>query len=131
MADANTTFPYSVTINSKNELDEYYNSNKDNYYLERVETVYSDTTIGFLDEADKYSEEFFEKNSLILVILENSSGSIRQEVTKVECSEIRTRITLKSIVPETYTDDMAYWHIFVSVPKSEILSDNIEASWEK
>ena len=124
-------FPNTAVITSKEELNEYYNTNKDIYFLERVEKVYSDTTIGFLDEADKYDEKFFEDNLLIFVILENGSGSIRQKVTKVECSELRTRITLKSITPEICTDDMAYWHVFVSIPKSEFLSDNIEIAWEK
>lgn len=131
MSGENTDFPYTVIIDSKEKLDEYYNANKDNFYLERVDRVYSDTTIGFLDEADKYDEAFFEENSLIFIILECGSGSIRHQVTKVESSELRTRITVKQIVPEVGTCDMAYWHIFVSIPKAEFLSDNIEIAWEK
>ena len=120
-----------MIIDSKEKLDEYYNVNKDNFYLERVDRVYSDTTIGFLDEADNYDEDFFKENSLIFIIVECGSGSIRHQVTKVESSELRTRITVKQIVPEVCTCDMAYWHIFVSIPKADFLSDNIEIAWEK
>ena len=131
MLGDNMEFPYTVIIDSKEKLAEYYNANKDAFYLERVEQVYSDLTIGFLDEADKYDDAFFEENSLIFVILECGSGSIRHQVTKIESSELRTRITVKQIVPEVCTCDMAYWHIFVSIPKAEFLSDNIEIAWEK
>ncbi len=131
MYENKTHYPYTVVISSKEELNNYYTENKTSYYLERAEKVYSNTTIGFLDETDKYDEEFFKENSLIFVITENGSGSIRHNVKNVEYSQFKTVITIKNTVPEICTDDMAYWHIFVSVPKSAIIPKNIELIWEK
>ena len=70
-------FPYVKLINSLSELNEYYESNKDVFYLGHVENVAADTTIGFLDAIEKYDDEFFATSSLALIVLEESSGSIR------------------------------------------------------
>ena len=129
--DEALTYPDTAVITTKDGLNAYYEANKENFYLERVEKVYSDTTIGFLDEADKYDEEFFEENALILVVLENGSGSIRQKVTSVKTSDSSTWVRIKNIVPEICTDDMANWHLFITVPKAELLSENIEVVFEK
>lgn len=130
MYENKTHYPYTVIISSKDELENYYTKNNTAYFLERVEKVYSDTTIGFLNEADKYDDEFFEKNSLIFVITENGSGSIRHKVNAVETSDTRTVITLKNTIPEICTDDMANWHIFISVAKADIISKKIEVVFE-
>lgn len=126
----NGTYPKTAVINSKDELNRYYEENKEKYYLERVEKVYSDTTIGFLDEADKYDDAFFEENILLFVVLENGSGSIRQEVTSVKLSQTSAWVTLKNKIPEICTDDMAYWHIFISIPKADIDPKSIEIVFE-
>lgn len=131
MNDGTRAYPGTAVITSKDELNAYYEENKENYYLERVEKVYADTTIGFRDEADKYDDKFFEKNALILVVLENGSGSIRQEVISVKSSNSSTWVRIKHIVPELCTADMANWHLFITVPKTELLSENIEVMFEK
>lgn len=110
-------YPMVRVIHSVEELKAYYDSNKDIYNLERRDKVYADTTIGFLDACDKYNESYFEKQFLVLVLLEEGSGSIRHEVTEVELvktdqkQELAVNIIIK--VPEIGTDDMAEWHIFV------------------
>lgn len=40
-------YPYHTVISSRAELEAYYEAYKDIYSLERRETVYSDSTIGF------------------------------------------------------------------------------------
>ena len=57
----NTSYPYHVVINSREDLEAYYEANKELFDLERKETVYSDTTIGFLDACDKYDDAYFER----------------------------------------------------------------------
>ena len=42
-------FPSAVVIKSRKQLDDYYLEYKDIFPLERVDKVYSDTTIGFLE----------------------------------------------------------------------------------
>ena len=63
-------FPKFEIMDNKEDLDAYYVTHRDVYNLERRETVYSDTSIGFLDACDKYTEEFFQENYLIFVLLQ-------------------------------------------------------------
>lgn len=111
-------------ITSVEELNDYYEQNKDKYYLESVENPSSDQTIGFVDAVKKYDEAFFEKNDLILVVLEESSGSNRHEVTSVDLfASLLNRVAyfiqpnIKRIVPEVGTCDMANWHIIIEIDK--------------
>ena len=111
-------------ITSIEELNDYYEQNKDKYHLESVKNPASDQTIGFVDAVKKYDEAFFEKNDLILVVLEEPSGSNRHEVTSVDLfASLLDRIAyfiqpnIKRIVPEVGTCDMANWHIIIEVDK--------------
>lgn len=67
-----------------------------------------------------YTEEFFGEKSLIFVILEEPSGSIRHSVEYVKLTDGIMDIGIDSIVPEACTDDMAIWHIIVSLDKNAI-----------
>lgn len=105
-------------IHSVEELKTYYNENKDKYYLERRENPLTDSTIGFLDAVDKCDEAYFEKNILIMVLVEEGSGSIRHKVDYVKkCSDGKLYINVLSIIPEIGTDDMAGWHILIEPEK--------------
>ncbi len=65
-------------------MNSYYNENKEKYSLERREDPASDSTIGFLDACDKYNAEYFEKQILVMVLLEEGSGSVRHNVDNVK-----------------------------------------------
>ena len=113
-------YPVVKVIRSVDELNNYYNANKDKYDLERHEKVYSDTTIGFLDACDKYDEAYFEKQSLIMVLLEEGSGSVRHKVESVIMgTDDMCYISIDTIVPEVGTDDMAEWHILIE-PEADV-----------
>ena len=114
----------ALRITSVDELSEYCEQNKDRYYLGHVENPLSDQTIGFADAIEKYDEDFFAQNELILVLLEEPSGSIRHEVTRVGvyCSMLDRvaffiRPEIKRLVPECGTCDMAGWHIIIEISK--------------
>ena len=107
-------YPVVKIIRSVSELNEYYNANKEKYDLERKDEVYSDTTIGFLDACDKYDEAYFENQILIMVLLEEGSGSVRHKVDSVKVGwDEKLYININSIVPEEGTCDMAQWHILI------------------
>lgn len=109
-------FPNVVIIRSLDELNSYYEANKDTFDLERKDKGYSDTTIGFLDACDKYDAAYFEKGYLVFVLLEEGSGSIRHEVTGSTInSDGVLGIYIKTISPEVGTDDMAEWHIILEM----------------
>ena len=106
-------YPYHTVISSRAELEAYYEAYKDIYSLERRETVYSDSTIGFLDACDKYDNAYFERQNLVLIVLQEGSGSIRHEITDVRRHRIENGaldgwdITIDRKVPEAGTEDMA------------------------
>lgn len=111
-------YPVVKIIRSVEELNEYYNENKERYDLERNDKVYSDTTIGFLDACDKYTAEYFEDQILVMVLLEEGSGSIRHNVDNVKIgSNGKLYISISRDVPEVGTDDMAEWHILIEPEK--------------
>ncbi len=114
----NVKYPKITVIKSADELEEYYNANKDLYFLDHVDKVYSDTTIGFIDACEKHDEDYFEENILILVLLEEGSGSIRHEVKSVKTSGNDVEINIDINVPEICTDDMAEWHIIIELDRN-------------
>lgn len=110
----NDQFPYVTIIHSVQELEQYYNEQKDHFSLEHRENVSSDSTIGFLDACERYDEAYFKENYIILLRLEESSGSNRHEVTATTInSDGELSIHVKTICPEVGTCDMAQWHIIL------------------
>ncbi len=116
-----TRYPKAVLIRSVDELDDYYAANKNFYSLDRGT---SDGNVSFLDACRRYDDAYFEKQLLVLVLLEEGSGSIRHQVTNVYKDPdgfLNIRITRE--IPETGTADMARWHLFVEVGKGIALPD--------
>lgn len=107
-------YPVVRIVRSDRELKSYYEANKEKYDLERRDKVYSDTTVGFLDACDRYDDAYFEDHILIMVLLEEGSGSVRHKVRSVNMSaDGRCCIYIERIVPEAGTCDMAEWHILI------------------
>lgn len=124
--DGDYPTPYFVVIRSKKELEDYYNENKDRFDLERKTEVYSDTTIGFLDACDRYTDDYFAENILILAVITEPSGSNRHEVASVSCEGGKLVVTVNRIIPEVGTCDMACWHIFVEAGREECTGEAVE-----
>lgn len=117
-------YPSYVIIHSRDELEQYYDNYKEIYDLEHHEQVYSDTTIGFLDAIEQYDDAFFADRDLIILVLEEGSGSIRHEVNGIRPYYDNTwQLTVRRITPEVCTDDMALWHLLIEVQKNLIAED--------
>ncbi len=72
----------------------------------------------------KYDEDYFEANSLALLLVLESSGSIRHQIDDVKLQEKTLHVTLIKRVPTTGTTDMANWSIFIELDR--VLEDSIE-----
>lgn len=116
-------YPVVRIIRSVNELKSYYNEYQEMYSLERRENPASDFTIGFLDACDKYTAAYFENQILVMVILEEGSGSTRHTVESVGTVEQELVICIDTIVPETGTCDMAEWHILIELESGVDVED--------
>lgn len=66
---------------------------------------------------ERYNEEFFTEGSLIILYLEEGSGSIRHSVSGVLIKKDCLSVTVTSKIPELCTDDMAYWAILIPISK--------------
>ena len=118
------SFPRVEIIRSAEELNSYYEANKDTFDLERKDQVYSDTTIGFLDACDKYDTAYFEKGYLVFVLLEEGSGSIRHEVQETTISsDGELGVYIVSDLPGAGTCDMAEWHIILEMSNAVEVKD--------
>ena len=109
----NRAYPIVTVIRSQEELASYYETNVANFRLEGE----------FAELIKAYDDAFFAKQDLILVVVEEHSGSVRHEITgfrPCDNGEGDWQITCKRKVPEIGTSDMAYWHILVEVEKGLI-----------
>mgnify|MGYP003291723498 CR=1 FL=1 len=108
--------PFTI-IESKTKLDEYYLNNKDNYNLERNDSEYKP---GFLNACDKYDENWFNDNVLILIPLIENSGSNSHKVSHIEVDHHgNMNIYITRIIPEIGTCDMAGCHVFLELNKRD------------
>lgn len=116
--DWDSVYDEIVVIDSFDKLEKYYEKHKNLFDLEHKETVYSDTTIGFVDTFETYNEAWFENNVLLMAVVEEGSGSIRHYLDHIHKSPNgELTIIFERVIPELCTDDMACWHIMVGVAK--------------
>lgn len=114
----NVEYPYAVIITSAAQLNRYYKQNRHKYDLERREKAASDSTAGFLDAVDKYDDAFFKDKKLVMIILEEGSGSVRHKVTRVGNEAGRLYVSIERTAPEICTADMAEWHIILELDRT-------------
>lgn len=114
------TYPKTFWISSVEELQNYYEANKEKYWLDGND---------FAAAMERYDASFFEENDLIVVFLEEGSGSNRHEVTGVKISpsengekQYAIQPEIKRLVPECGTCDMADWHIIIEIDKGHGMS---------
>lgn len=114
-------YPLVVPIRSREQLDSY---------LEKNRGVYSfydsfDDTPSFLEATEDYDDRFFSRKALLLVVLEESSGSIRHEVASVMPQERGIQVNIRRIQPSSFTQDTAQWHIIIELDADALDDDQI------
>ncbi len=73
----------------------------------------------------RYDDEFFAKNALIIITLDESSGSVRHNVKKVIKEGNEISIAIERKVPELGTADMAEWNIYIELNAEDIDENDI------
>ncbi len=108
-----STFPQYAVIRSASELEEIHDE------LGLYIAVNVDTTWELLTA--KYTDDWFKSNDLILVLLEEPSGSINPYVTDVTRDEDRNyTVYINDDYPEAFTNDMAYWYVLVEITGTKV-----------
>lgn len=113
------TYPYVTVINTRADLEKYTAEHEGQYNF--YETT---SSAGFYDIVTSYDTEFFTNYSLIMIMLEESSGSITHEVESITCEDGASVITIKRYIKEVMTDDLAEWHVIVELPKDSPVLEN-------
>lgn len=102
-------FPSAKIIRSVSELKAYYASCKDGMFEAGYESLGE-----YLGDGSKYDDDYFKDRILVIVLLEEGSGSISHEVPSIAVDENgKAMIHIRRFCPEVLTCDMAYWHILV------------------
>ena len=85
----------------------------------QLDAAYGDST-SFTENAGKYDAAFFEKNTLLLLFAEETSGSIRHKISDLTITDGKLSVSVETVVPETGTDDMADWFIVLELPRDAL-----------
>ena len=72
---------------------------------------------GFTEGLAALDEAFFAEQSLLILYLEESSGSNRHRVDQVIVEDGTVTVTLTTLEPEIFTCDTAYWAILIPIDK--------------
>jgi len=76
-------------------------------------------------DASKYDDEFFSKKALIIVTLDESSGSVRHKVKKIIKEGNEISIAIERMVPGIGTADMAEWNIYIELNTEDVDENDI------
>lgn len=115
----------TIIIESKEELDEYFNTNKEKYNLGHRDKVYADSTIGFENAIEKYDEEFFKNKNIVLLLVTATSGSITYKADSITINDGVMDVKISRHAPEYCDCMMAGWHIIVETEKISIDEINV------
>ena len=97
-------YPVVKQFTSRAELDAYITENNE---IDELDTSHGSGI--FTDAAAKYTEDWFKDHKLLLVVLSESSGGIRNKVTAVTEDAVHIAV----FTSKAMTDDMAAWHILI------------------
>ena len=105
-------YPVVTVITSKDELDHYCDSNIDKYDFSARPGLHKGAARGFCVAVEKYTDEFFTRRFLVLVLLEEGSGSVRHKLEMIERNGL---IVISRLMPGIGTADMAEWHVIIEL----------------
>jgi hypothetical protein len=107
--------PTITIVSSKEDLEQYYEKHKQRGWDLDGNLV---PDYNFLDAIEKYSDDYFAENYLVIVRIVEGSGSIRHKMEKINENG---DIVINRLLPECGTCDMAAWSILIE------LNNNFEA----
>ncbi|MFR1709388.1 MAG: hypothetical protein ACLSV2_10835 [Clostridium sp.] len=139
---SSSTSARELEFKASYERSPYYNSNKEypiitivksKKDLKEHEAKVKGLTVSKLSyvkensEADlnKYNDEFFTNKALIVITLDESSGSVRHNVKNVVKDGNNITIAIERKVPEFGTSDMAEWNIYIELNAEDVDKNDV------
>ena len=122
-------YPQTKFIKSRSEIESYIEANKDIYDLSSRKSDSAPDAAGFADAVEKYTDQWFESHKLLIVLVEDGSGSTRFNVSQVSDRCVQ----LYRISDMIGTCDMAEWHILIELDKDAVITneENYKAEFVK
>ena len=105
--------PIATVIYSRHELEQYYENACPNHFYPNDNL--DQHAVLFLEAIEKYTDEFFISNYLVIVLLEEGSSSIGHEVESIDKDG---SIAITRLLPGEdmlMAADMAEWHIIIEL----------------
>ena len=99
-------------IYSKEELDNYFNTYKDEYGLSHKENSDSER---FEDVIEEYDEEFFVENQLVIILLSAEGSNIRFKVTNYEVVDGVMNVSIEEVYPLFVQEQMSGMYIVIQI----------------
>lgn len=104
-------------IDSKEELNNYFNTYKDEYGLSHNENSDSER---FEDVIEEYDEEFFVENQLVIILLSAEGSNIRFKVTDYEVVDGVMNVSIEEVYPLFVQEQMSGVQIVIGLMKERI-----------
>ena len=90
-----------------------------------------DATVDAPDSAADYTDEWFATHRLIVITLQENSGSVRHNVRKVAYTGNGASFKIERLRPDVGTCDIAHWLIFIELPDTHLhAGDPVEIIWK-
>ena len=111
-----TRYPIVEVFHSVDELNVYYEKNKEMYRFQQNEVPLLDRTLSFVDACEKYDEAYFENQILVLVIWRETRGG--QVEHNIEQAGLVVENPNKMVLDITTTEnlgslDIPIWFYFI------------------
>lgn len=106
-----------ISVTSREDMDTFIDAGEAYFQLD----IAYDENMSFSDGMQAYDDGFFSDNQLLILYLQEPSGSIRHKITDTPISGGKLSVAVESIVPEEGTDDLADWFIILELAKDEIV----------
>ena len=109
-------FPNVILIHSVEELERYIEENRAYFDLESRDSPSADAEPGFMDFCIFYDEAFFEKQYLVMVLVEESSDAMCHKVNHVGISgDGQLYVNLQTKKSDVQFDGTSQWHILIEL----------------
>ena len=109
-------FPAVVLIYSVEQLEQYIEENRAYFDLESTDSPIADAEPGFMDFCIFYDEAFFEKQYLVMVLVEESSDAMCHKVNHVGISgDGQLHVNLQTQKSDVQFDGTSQWHILIEL----------------
>ena len=101
---------------SKAELDNFKSTVLAHYNLSDTH----DDVISLNAATKNYDDAHFEKNTVLLIAIPATSGSVRHKVNNINVSSTELLVSVKAESPDAVTMDLVSWFIVISIDKTSL-----------